>query len=412
MTPPSQREQPYNVYLASVSVASLDSFEGIPEISERVAGDEAVLRHPWQRRLHRVLDRLGELAPGLLLAGIVALLASLLARGIGTLFYGLERSPVSPVLVTVVLGLALRNTIGLPACFRVGLTWCVKVVLRVGVALLGLRLSLLAVGQIGLRALPLVVACIAVALVGVLWLGRRAGLSRAMSSLIAVGTSVCGVSAIVASGPGVEADDEEVSYAVAIITVYGMLGLLLYPFLAHWIFGGDPAMAGYFLGTAIHDTSQVAGAGLLYQSAYGSPETLEVAATTKLVRNLFMGALIPLLAVLHRRQAKLRSAAAARLPLRQVVPGFVVAFVALAAFRSLGDLGPKAWGILGPETWEALLGIGHSTSLLCLTLAMAAIGLGTSTAQFRHLGWRPFLIGLAAALLVGTTSCAFLLLFA
>ncbi len=399
---PGQGGRPFNVYLASESVGSLDSFEGIPEIP---VAKELPGRRRWQRSLFRRLDQLGDLAPGLLLAIFVAWVATLLSRWLGIALFGMESSPISPILVTVLLGLIIRNTIGLPACYREGLTFCVKVILRVGVALLGLRLSLMALGQIGLYALPIVIGCISVAVAGVLWLGKRAGISRTMSSLIAVGTSICGVSAIVATGPAVGADDEEVSYAVAVITVFGMLGLITYPFLAHWMFQGDPTLAGFFLGTSIHDTSQVAGAGLMYQTAYNSPEALEVATITKLVRNVCMGAVIPILAIMNRRQSLTAGARSAnRLPLRQLIPGFVIAFVVLAAVRSLGDIGTKAFGILPAEIWQRLLSTGAELSLFCLTLALAAIGLGTSMKHIRELGLKPMFIGMAAAVLVALTS--------
>ncbi len=399
--PPSESQNGYNVYLASETVESLDSFEGVPEpVRSRTSAPGA---RAWQGYLYHQLDQFTLLAPGVLLALVIAFVAGHLATWLGVQLLDFERSPVSPILVAVLLGLILRNTIGLPAGFHEGLTWCVKVLLRIGVALLGLRLSLLAIGQIGLQALPIVLGCISVGLVGALWLGNRLGISGKLSTLIAVGTSICGVSAIVATGPALRADDEEVSYAVASITIFGMLGLLCYPFLAHVLFQGDPHMAGFFLGTSIHDTSQVAGAALLYQTAYDAPETLEVATTTKLVRNVCMGAVIPLLVILHRRS--LGSTQTVRgLPLRQWVPGFVWAFLGFAAFRSLGEIGPRAYGILDDKAWEQLLAFGQAVSLGCLSLALAAIGLGTSARHFRALGWKPLATGMLTALLVGCAS--------
>ena len=94
-------------------------------------------------------------------------------------------------------------------------------------------------------------------------IGRWLKLPSRLATLIAVGTSICGVSAIVATGPAIEAEDEEVAYAVATITIFGILATFLYPYLAHALFGQNATAAGLFIGTSIHDTSQVTGAALI-----------------------------------------------------------------------------------------------------------------------------------------------------
>jgi uncharacterized integral membrane protein (TIGR00698 family) len=355
--------------------------------------------------LHRWLAWLGTLAPGLALAGLLAWIGAILADFVGQTLLGFDKTPVSAILVTILLGLLVRNIAGLPVAFESGLRFAVKRILRFGIALLGLRLSLVAVGQIGASALPVVLACIVAALILVTWLGRLLGLPPRLASLIAVGTSICGASAIVATGPAIEAEEDEVSYAVACITLFGMTALLAYPYLAHRLFAGNAEQVGIFLGTAIHDTSQVAGAGLMYQQHYDAPMALDIAATTKLVRNVCMGAVIPLMAILyHRRNTAAQSVEAGHLKWHQYVPLFVVAFVALAAVRTIGDLGPKAFGVIPQTAWQEFISSAKSVSVACLTIAMGAVGLGSSVTQLKVLGWRPLLAGLTAALLVGGVS--------
>jgi uncharacterized integral membrane protein (TIGR00698 family) len=306
-------------------------------------------------------------------------------------------------MVALLLGLAIRNAVGLPAVYEKGLKFCLRHVLRLGIMLLGLRLSLAAVGKIGMEGLPIIVGCIAAALVLVTWINRALGLPRRLGSLIAVGTSICGVSAIVATGPVVDAEEDEVSYAVACVTLFGLLALFCYPFLAHALFRGDARMAGLFLGTAIHDTAQVAGAGLMYRQQYGAPEALETAAVVKLVRNLFMAGVIPLMALLYRGGDPDLSRSA-RPKWHQVVPLFVLGFLALAAVRSLGDLGARPFFVLAPDRWKQFLDGADLTSGWCLATAMAGVGLGTGLTKLRVLGWRPLCVGLAAAALVGGVS--------
>ena len=245
-------------------------------------------------------------------------------------------------MVALLLGLAIRNAIGLPAVYEGGLKFCLRHVLRLGIMLLGLRLSLAAIGQIGLVGLPIIVGCIATALILVTWINRALGLPRRLGSLIAVGTSICGVSAIVATGPVVEAEEDEVSYAVACVTLFGLMALFCYPFLAHWLFRGDARMAGLFLGTAIHDTAQVAGAGLMYGQQYGVPEALEHGDGGQARPQPVHGRGDPLDGPAVPPRSRARRRRGARPKWHQVVPLFVLGFVALAAVRSLGDLGTAA----------------------------------------------------------------------
>lgn len=310
---------------------------------------------------------------------------------------------MSPILVAILLGLAIRNGIGLPGVYEAGLRLCLRRLLRIGVALLGIRLSLADAGAIGLAALPVVVACIASALLLVTLVGRALGLPGRLATLIAVGTGICGNTAIVATAPVIRADEDEVSYAVGCITVFGLLALVAYPFLAHGLFDGDAGSAGLFLGTAIHDTAQVAGAGLVYLQQYGSAEALETATVTKLLRNLFMIAVIPIMGVVYHRSAEAppgRPGAS----LAQMVPLFVLGFVALTGLRTLGDLGAEPFGLLAPASWERAIDALGSLASGCLVVAMASVGLGTSFARLARLGLRPFAVGLVAALLVGAVS--------
>jgi uncharacterized integral membrane protein (TIGR00698 family) len=384
----------------------LDSYEGLPDVADVAESRaEEAARRGLRARANEIFGMAGTVLPGVVLAGALALAGSALADWLGTAVLGFEKSPVSPIGVAIVLGLLIRNGVGLPVVYEAGLRLCVKRVLRVGVALLGLRLSLAAAGALGLAALPIVVASIATALVVVTWISRALGLPGRLGWLVAVGTSVCGNTAVVATGPVIDAEDDEVSYAVACVTLFGLLALLVYPPLAHALFDGDARQVGLFLGTAIHDTAQVAGAGLLYAQQYGAPEALDVAAVTKLVRNLFMLAVIPLVALLYRRGER-RGRALGGTPFTQIVPLFVFAFVALTALRSLGDLGERPLGLLDRATWDAGIARAGELSTWCLAFAMAAVGLGTSFTKLRVLGARPLLVGLSAALLVGAVSFA------
>jgi len=387
--------------------AWLGSFEGVPDWLSQQSSAPPEDAGPWRQRAHQGMHTLGQLLPGAGLAIGLALLAQQGAVWLGVNLLGYAESPLSPILLAILLGLILRNTVGLPDLYEAGLRLCVKRLLRLGIVMLGAGMSFAAVGRIGLLGAPVVIGCITVALLAVTWLSRLMTLPRRLGSLIAVGTSICGVSAIVATSPVIGAEEDETSYAVATIALFGMLTLFAYPFLAHWMFAGDPTMAGLFLGTAIHDTSQVAGAGLTFQQQFAAPAALNTAIVTKLLRNLCMVAVIPVMGMLyHRRQSQQTHSAASQqtVPLHRMVPLFVMGFLAMTVIRSIGDMSPDAFGLIPPDTWQRGIGQLQHAGQWCLAIAMAAVGLNTRLARLKNLGLKPFLMGLAAALLVGAGS--------
>ena len=400
----------YQQYASAGWNSSLDSFEGVPEMDvfePRVKIEE---RGAAQRWAHSALGFLGEIAPGVMMALALAYLGNVLSEVIGKAMH-YEKSPISPIMLAVVLGLVIRNTIGVPKTYESGLRLCLKTVLRAGIVLLGLGLSVQAVAKMGLIGLPIIACCITTALIAVTFINRALGLPKRLGTLIAVGTSICGVSAIVATAPVIDAEDDETSYAVACITVFGLLALFTYPFLAHWLFRTNTE-AGMFLGTAIHDTSQVAGAGLTYAQQFNAKKAMDTAVVVKLVRNVCMSILIPLMAFLYHRSAqtdgKKRGGGASQ-KWHQIVPLFVIGFVLMACLRSIGDIGAadsgsKAFGIMSRAKWKEVYDYAAFLAPWLLATAMAAVGLGTGLAKLKGLGWKPFSVGFAAALMVGGVS--------
>lgn len=351
------------------------------------------------------------LIPGVLLAALVVgaavALAELLNSALG------QKGLIGTILMAIVIGFALGNTLRIPERFAPGIAFCVSKLLRLGIILMGIRLSVLDAARIGLWGVPIVVVCIGTGLVLTTYFARLLRLPERLGTLMAVGTSICGVSAIVATAPVIEAEEREVAYAVANITVFGLTAMMVYPYLAHLLFHGNPVMAGLFLGTAIHDTSQVTGAALIYDQTFGvaaKPTVADVAIVTKLVRNVFIAVVIPLMAFVYAR----RLAAAGggtpydRLDFRSYFPVFILGFIAMATFRSLGDAGLQHGG-LAAGLWtqaEWTRGVARIADLggYALAAAMAGVGLGTQLRKLKGLGLRPFLVGFFAALVVSLTS--------
>ena len=346
---------------------------------------------------------------GIGLAVFVSVAAGYVARWFGVSVLGFAKSPVSAIMMAIILGMIVGNTIRLPQALQSGLKFCTSAILRVGIMLLGIRLSLLGAGQFTLVALPFVVAAIAIGLFTVGLLGRHMGLSRQLSGLIAVGTSICGCTAIVAAAPLIKANESEVSYAIACITVFGLVAMFVYPVLAHYAFTTQPELAGLFLGTSIHETAQVAGAGMMYEAQYDAPVALDIATVTKLVRNLCMIAVIPLVAVLYGGERARGDTK--RINYLSMIPWFIVGFALMSAIRTLGDMGDRPFGLLTADQWQDIVRFIRHAAERCLLIAMAAIGLTSMFASMRKIGIRPFALGLFAALLIGGVSFSLISIF-
>lgn len=338
------------------------------------------------------MDALRRIAPGLLLAALLAAVATPLAGGLGAVVLAAQglpttlASPVSAIPVAVVLGLIGANTVGAPNGAAAGLDAAVKHALKAGIVLVGLKLSFVDVLRVGVIGVPVVALLVGFALLAATFLARRAEVGPRLGALAAASTAICGITATLAVAPVIDADEREVAYTVANVTLFGLFGMLVYPYVAHALFAEQPGAAGLFLGTAIHDTSQVMGAALTYRQIYDAPVAMEVATVTKLTRNAMLVAVVPLLGWLHGRRV-------AGASVRGLFPTFVLWFVAASALRTAGDV---AFG--ADATWRAATDLlGRDVATLLLATALAAVGLKTRLSVLATLGPRPLVVGLGAA---------------
>jgi uncharacterized integral membrane protein (TIGR00698 family) len=348
--------------------------------------------------------------PGLVVALLLAWFSIWLSEFVGVTVLKFEKTPVSAVMLAILLGLVIRTVVPLPVMLRPGLTFAVKKVLRLGIILLGIRLTVFDVLRLGAYGVPIVALCVIGALFLTTRVSRWLNLPARLGTLIAVGTAICGVSAIVATGPAIDAEDEEVAYAVAVITVFGLLATVFYPYLAHAVFRGDALKIGLFLGTSVHDTSQVVGAAGVYADVFSSPLALDVAAVTKLVRNVSMAVVIPHVALNYARRMRQSERGAKRVSLLRLLPLFVLGFLIVAVVRSIGDAGldagGAALGLWDATAWASIISFVKSWAGRFLVIALAGVGLSTDLRSLKGLGIKPFLVGLAAALAAGVVSFA------
>ena len=353
------------------------------------------------------------LLPGIAAALSVSLLAHRVAILLGEQllrWQGLapagRASPVSAIAMSVILGLLLSGLVR-ARWLLPGLDFAMKKLLRLGIILLGLKLAIGDVLKVGLLGIPMVAGVVTMGVVASLVLARALKVSRTLGLLAAASTGICGITAALAVAPVLDADDKEVAYTVANVTLLGLVGMLLYPYLAHALFAAHPGAAGAFLGTAIHDTSQVMGAALSYQEMFNQPLVAQIATITKLTRNSMLVVVVPVLGLLHRRMTAREHGAP--VSLSNLFPLFVLGFLAASVFRSVGEAGVSAngaaYGLLDPSSWVRLIRLlGDQTAGLLLGTALAAVGLSTRFSVFRALGVAPLLLGIAAALAVSLSA--------
>lgn len=319
------------------------------------------------------------LAPGLALAA----LGTIVAMGINRLL-----PAVSPLLIAIVLGAVLANLVHLPARVRPGLTFSAKRVLRAGIALMGLQLLLGDILGLGWEIIVAVVAIVALGITGTMFAGKLLGLTWTQRVLVACGFSICGAAAVAAVESVVDAKEEEVATAVALVVVFGTLMIPTVPLMAQ-AFGLSDFEAGMWAGGSIHEVAQVVAAG----GAVGGA-ALGVAVVVKLARVLMLAPVVAILGVRRRRLADPASGSV-RPPL---VPLFVVSFLLCVALRSTGMIPEGVYD-----------GAGFLQTTL-LTAAMFALGAGVHLATIRKVGARPFVLAAASTVWVASLALAGVLL--
>ena len=341
--------------------------------------------------------------PGIGLAFIFYLFSQGINNVIAIEIFGTIKSPISTVLIAILLGIIMGNAFTPRPGMMIGLDFTQQYILKLGIIFLGIRLSFTDLIKFGSVAIPLVIFCILGVLILIKLLIKKVPISSKMSYLIAIGTSVCGATAIVATAPVINAKKTEVAYAIANITLFGVIAMLLYPYFAEWYFENDALEAGLFLGTSIHETSQVAAAALIYDQQFNNPETLDVATVTKLIRNTFLVVLIPLFAFLYNR-GEVKDQ---KYSVLKIFPYFVVGFIGMIIIRNLGD---QFFTIENNNfyIWSKFIEYLKILATVFLTMAMAAVGISINLSELKSMGHKPFVVGLIAAVTVGIISIIYI----
>jgi uncharacterized integral membrane protein (TIGR00698 family) len=332
--------------------------------------------------------------PGIILAFVLYTLSQGFNNIIGIELLGYDKSPISTAMIAILLGIFFGNIFKVRDGFQKGLDFTREYILKFGIICLGIQLKPFEFLNFGKIAIPLIIICIISVLIVIKLLIKKLKIPTRMAYLISIGSTVCGTTAIMATAPVIKANKNEVSYAIANITLFGILSMLVYPYFANFYFDSEPLLVGLFLGTSIHETSQVAAAGLIYEQQFNSPETLNIATVTKLIRNTFLIIMIPLFAFLYNRGKTKEK----NYSILNIFPYFVLGFVGMIILRNVGD---QLFISATNDNWNETIDTIKFFSKIFLTMAMAAIGLSTNLKDIKSMGYKPFIVGFIAMLTVG-----------
>ncbi|MBV9073334.1 MAG: putative sulfate exporter family transporter [Acidobacteria bacterium] len=324
---------------------------------------------PWPRRFLRPL-------PGIALLAAIGLLGKFLEQRIA--LYGkthhLHLPNIEYVLWAILIGLVVANTVGVPRIFQAGIAtydfW-----LKTGIVLLGARFLVGDLALMGPVSLLLVLVELALAISFMTWLGRRFGLSRDLTALLAVGSSVCGVSAIIATQGAIDADDEDASFAIAAILALGAISLLIFPLIGHALGMSDHAF-GLWSGLAVDNTAEAVATGAIY-----SDTAQKFAALAKTTRNAMIGFVVLGFALRWASTKAVEFKENKAAFLWRKFPKFVLGFLLISLFASLHVFDKSQTLALGNLSRWAFL------------LTFAGVGLRTDIRAMFRQGVRPFLVG-------------------
>ena len=303
-----------------------------------------------------------------------------LAVALAGVGYGLATLPVLKVIgtlcVALLVGLAWRATLGVPAGSAGGIRFAAKTLLRLGIVLMGARLNYGLVASAGPGVLALDLAVVVVGIGGLAWLAIKLGLPRDLALLMAVGTGICGASAVVAAGTVLRAKEEDTSLGVALMGLLGTVGVFAYVLAAPFL-GLSPRALGVLTGSTLHEVAQVVAAAFTW-----GPESGDMATMVKLTRVVLLAPALLVIGWWHRR-ATAGEAGHVRYTWREPpIPWFVTGFLAVGGVNSLG--------LLAPAVQSGMT----SASIFLMAIAMAAMGLNTDWTMLRRSGWRAIAAGL------------------
>lgn len=320
---------------------------------------------------------------GVVLALVISVPAWLLGKQ-----FEVIGGPVFAILIGMALGLVLRGRPDVMGATAPGIKYTSKKILQYAVILLGFGLNLGEIAKVGASSLPIIVSTITTSLVISFILCKAMRIPSKISTLVGVGSSICGGSAIAATAPVIDADDEEIAQAISVIFLFNIIAALVFPSLGGML-GMSNEGFGLFAGTAVNDTSSVTAAASAWDGMHPGSNALDYATIVKLTRTLAIIPITLVLAFWQVRQAKRAAAAgkgdgsaAGEFDIKKIFPFFILFFVLASVVTTVFAL---------PVAVTAPI---KTLSKFFIVMAMAAIGFNTDIVKLVKTGGKPILMGL------------------
>lgn len=335
-------------------------------------GSIAVSRVPAFHPFNNVV----QLLPGVLLLAAIGYAGKFIEQSTSAYAkaHHLHLPNIEYVLWAILIGLVIGNTVNLPKVFQAGIG-SYEFFLKTGIVLLGARFLLGDVAKLGGISLVLVAVELLLSIAFMSSLGKLFGLNPKLTSLLAVGSSICGVSAIIAAQGAIEADDEDASYAIAAILALGAISLFVFPLVGHALHLSDHAY-GLWAGLAVDNTAEATAAGALYSDAAG-----KIAVLAKTTRNATIGFVVLGFAIYFAARGSARQVDNKAAFLWKKFPKFVLGFLLISVLATVGFFSkPQLGSLANLSRWAFLL-------------TFAGVGLRTNFRQLKKQGLRPLIVG-------------------
>ncbi len=321
------------------------------------------------------MNKVTEKIPGTLVCLLIAVPAWLL---------GSQFPVVGGPVIAILAGMIIASFWTPKDSMNKGIKFTSKYILQTAVVLLGFGLDMGVILQTGKQSLPIIVCTISTSLIVAFVLMKLLKAPANTATLIGVGSSICGGSAIAATAPVIGADDDEVAQSISVIFFFNVLAAIIFPILGHTL-GFDTTSGeafGIFAGTAVNDTSSVTAAAATWDNMWGlGTATLDKAVTVKLTRTL---AIIPITLVLAAWNARKADSKSEKFSLKRAFPLFILLFVIASLITTAGSSLGVAASVFAPL---------KSLSKFFIVMAMAAIGLGSNMVKLIKTGAKPLVLG-------------------
>lgn len=307
-----------------------------------------------------------------------------MAIAVPSWFLGKKFPVIGGAVIAIISGMILGQIIKNKSPFESGVKFTSKKILQWAVILLGFGMDLGVVLKTGAQSLPIIISTIATSLIIAFVLCKALHIPSRISILVGVGSSICGGSAVAATAPVIDADDDEVAQAISVIFFYNVLAALIFPYFGQFV-GFDTATGeafGIFAGTAVNDTSSVTAAASTWDAMWNlGSQTLDKAVTVKLTRTL---AIIPITLVLALVRAKKSGSDGNKVSMKKVFPFFILYFIAASVITTVSI----SLGVSG-DFFKPI----KEVSKFFIVLAMAAIGFNTDIVKLIKTGGKPLAMG-------------------